>query len=99
MNIHETSFTENELRILKSWAETAMFEAHYGDYNVLVSEEALLCEKILNLKPNEPIQLTRLELRVLNIWASNNLIGGHPSLSEEKAVLDKIKALMKNTET
>jgi len=82
------NLSDNEIRILKLWADDVMSGGHWGDGDVIFPDESVLLERIKMVRKDNTVELTPRNIDIALIWSEKN--NGTP---EEEDLIAKLKSL------
>ena len=90
----EIIFTQQEIKIIKIWADNNIHGGHWGDGDVMVPEEEILLKKIYEMTDGR-LNLRKNEAKLILTWSESS--HGIYTL-EEDSIIKKIQMLAeKNT--
>lgn len=80
--------SENEVNVIKVWADTCIHGGHWGDGDIVIPEEDIILKKLENMK-GDRLTLTENEARLILMWSDSSR-GIHTM--EESNVIKKLKS-------
>jgi hypothetical protein len=86
--------SENEVRAIQVWADSAIHGGHWGDGDLEIPEESIILKKLENIE-NQTVTITEQEAKILLLW-SRSTLGIHTI--EEEQVIRKLKKLLPQEE-
>ena len=87
----ELFLTDQEINIIKGWADSNIHGGHWGDGDLMVPEEEILLRKLNTIKEGR-LHITDREAKLILTWSESSH-GIH--IMEEDSIVQKIKMLIK----
>ncbi len=82
--------SENEVNVIKAWADSNIHGGHWGDGDIIVPEEEIILKKLDAMREGK-ITLTDNEARIILTWSESSM---NIYTMEEESVIEKLKLIV-----
>ena len=87
----ELFLTDQEINIIKIWADSNIHSGHWGDGDLMIPEEEILLKKLHNVSEGR-LHITNREAQLILTWSESSH-GIH--IMEEDSIVEKLHVLIK----